>query len=188
MPPTTLTCPIDKHTLLTDHTLENGLTSQSCAACGGQWLSAERYWSWRHAHGENLPERPADELETPAVPEISKGKLCPQDGHILTPYRVGHGVGFSLDHCGHCGGIWLDGGEWDVLKARNLHDDIHYVFSDVWQSDLRRKERAEALEQMWLDKLGEETLAEARRIKIWIEGHPKRHELIAFLLHSGEGV
>ncbi|MCW3061149.1 MAG: hypothetical protein JWQ02_2970 [Capsulimonas sp.] len=186
MPQPTLKCPVDKQTLLTDHPLDSGLISQACSACGGQWLSAERYWNWRHENPENLPERTPEDSETPAVPEVIKGKLCPQDSYIMMPYRVGHGVGFSLDHCSHCGGIWLDSGEWEVLKARNLHDDIHFVFSDVWQSDLRRKEHAEAIEQMWLDKLGEETLAEARRIKRWIEGHPKRHELIAFLLHSGE--
>lgn len=187
MPQTTLTCPVDKLTPLADHPVESGLISQSCAACGGQWLSAESYWNWSRQNGENLPELPATDSQTSAAAEVVKGKLCPQDGHILMPYRVGHGVGFALDHCGHCNGVWFDGGEWEVLKARNLHDDVHFVFSDVWQSDLRRQERTEALEQMWRERLGEETLVEARRIKVWIDGHPKRHELVAFLLRSGEG-
>ena len=41
---------------------------------------------------------------------------CPKDGHDLATNEY-HGV--PIETCPHCGGMWLDAGEWDAIS----HDD-----------------------------------------------------------------
>jgi Zn-finger nucleic acid-binding protein len=57
---------------------------------------------------------------------------CPKDGHDLVSQGV-HGV--TVDICPHCGGMWLDPGELDVISK---HDDrrglLGRVFGDVMRS------------------------------------------------------
>ena len=59
--------------------------------------------------------------------------MCPHCGYPLRRYKVGAGAAFGLDHCGHCGGVWLDAPEWAGLKARGLHGALNRIFTDTWQ-------------------------------------------------------
>lgn len=38
---------------------------------------------------------------------------CPKDGYSLTPVTVGSA---TVDHCDHCGAVWLDAGELALLQ------------------------------------------------------------------------
>lgn len=176
-------CPSCKTADMESHDLEEGLISKHCLACDGHWLPSFQYWLWLQQHGDNLPERPAAEGAALTVTESEQAKTCPECGHILTHHRVGHGLDFSLDRCGHCGGVWFDKNEWEILKSRNLHDDVHFVFSQVWQSEVAKQERAKMREQRLLAHFGTQDLAEIRRIKAWLDGHPRKNELYAFLLN-----
>ena len=113
--------------------------------------------------------------------EAGKAKLCPECGRFLTRAKVGHGVGFHLDRCGACGGTWFDANEWEVLRARNLHDDVHFIFSAAWQAHVARREREEAHERLMAEKLGDADWAEVKRIRAWLHGHPQRSQLYAAL-------
>lgn len=180
-----MNCPICKNAPLSADWPEPELETQQCAQCGGRWLSSEAYWRWREPRGpQSLPERAVGEVATFLVEEARQGKLCPECGAILLPYKVGHDTGFSLDRCGHCGGVWLERNEWETLQSRNLHDDIHLFFAAPWQAQVFQEERHAAREVLLLEKFGESDLAEARRIKAWIDGHPRRDELLAFLTYG----
>lgn len=50
---------------------------------------------------------------------------CPKDGHDLAPVVY---QGVTIDRCAHCGGMWLDAGEIDMLAA---HDDQPGVLGRV---------------------------------------------------------
>ena len=94
---------------------------------------------------QNLPEVSPD-AENLELQESGKAKLCPECGAILVPYKVGHELPFSLDRCGHCGGIWFEKNEWEALCAWNLHDDLHFIFSKPWQDAVALAARAEQRE------------------------------------------
>jgi Zn-finger nucleic acid-binding protein len=174
-------CPVCKHRTLTPTAMEEGLAARHCGACGGRWLRADAYARWRSRRGGDLPEHLAEE-GAPAPPTEPPGaRLCPECGHILTRCRVGHGVGFALDACRTCGGVWLDAGEWEALRARNLHDDIHRIPSAAWQREVRAAERDEERERLLLERFGPADLAELRRVKAWLDAHPSRAEMLAFL-------
>jgi len=174
-------CPVCKESKLSNLELEQNLQSSQCAKCNGIWISADQYDFWLKLHGENLPEKPP---EGPSLQsgETSAAKFCPECKYILMKYRIGHQVGFSLNRCGQCGGIWFDKNEWQIMKSRNLHDDVHLIFSQAWQSAIRADEHKAAMDAMWREQLGDADLAEIAKIKDWLDGHPKSAQLHAYLL------
>ena len=179
-------CPRCHTIALADQELETSLPSLHCPQCQGHWIRGIQYWKWLEGHGTNLPERPASEAASgeeaaPPVSDAGGALICPDCGHILGRYHVGHDIAFTLDHCAHCSGVWFDGGEWETLKSRNLHDDVHAIFSDVWQARVRRGEQAREHERNLEALLGEEDLSELRRMKSWLMAHPKRYAMYALL-------
>lgn len=162
--------------------LEGGtLKARQCPNCGGHWIRTADYWRWRALHGGNLPETPKPEI-TPASAKESAGlRHCPDCDYVLARYRVGRGVPFSVDHCRNCEGAWLDGGEWEVLRSRNLHDDLPMMFDDAWQRSARREDAERATETSFKRRLGDEDYQRAQGIRRWLDEHPRRSEIFAYL-------
>ena len=181
-----MNCPVCKATTLVAEELEPGLDGRRCRQCGGRWIEGGRYLAWVAAQGQRLADKPPEEGVELPVAESGKAKLCPECGRFLTRAKVGRGVGFHLERCANCGGIWTDANEWEVLKSRNMHDNLHFIFSGAWQAEVMRQERDAAREQLLLKKLGAEDLAEVKRVRAWLDGHPKRAELYAVLLEGFE--
>jgi len=180
-----MNCPRCHTVALHERDLETNLPSSECPHCAGHWIAGKNYWAWLEGHGETLPEKPAADGPARPVDDTGFAMKCPDCGHILRRDRVGHELAFALDHCGHCGGVWFDGGEWETLKSRNLHDEVHAIFSHVWQSRVSQEERAREQAHLLQAKFGDADLAEARRIRAWLAGHPKKYDLYA-LIHPDQ--
>jgi Zn-finger nucleic acid-binding protein len=181
--PQQLTCPVCPDIGLRPAQLDDGLPSQSCPKCTGHLLTHEAYFAWRERGGTDLPERlaPPDE---PQLNNAKKAKRCPACGRIMRMARVGHGVQTSIDRCGTCGSFWLDANEWQVLKGRNLHDDLHFIHSDAWQADVSRAEREEMRLRLLREKVGNADFAEIVRVRDWLASNPRRVELITYLMET----
>jgi Zn-finger nucleic acid-binding protein len=162
--------------------LEPGLPAYACPACEGIWIASTHYWEWLDKHGPTLPEKPACAAPPLPVVETRRAKICPGCGHILIKYRVGHDITFSLDQCGHCNSFWFDKNEWQVLKSRNLHDEVHKMFTAPWQRRIREEESRRTWQQIYTERFGEQDYADIRRIKAWIDQHPERQSLLAYLV------
>lgn len=175
-------CPTCPATILVDCFLEPYLPAKSCPRCDGVWLPSPDYWAWLQRQ-EVAAESPAvDKDGAKSVDaDAQPAQRCPDCGHFLSHAKVGHGVTFQIDRCGTCGGMWFNKGEWDALRARNLHTQAHFIFSPAWQSAIACDQRREAHEAILLQKLGSADLDEIRRIKKWVEMHPHRAELHAYL-------
>lgn len=93
------------------------------------------------------------------------------------PYELS----FYLDQCSRCQSLWFDKNEWVSLKQRGLHGEVHKVFSASWQANLHTTERQKKVNQVYVDTLGAQDYAEAKRIKQWIDQHPHRDVLLSFL-------
>ena len=100
----------------------------------------------------------------------------------MTRYKVGHKLSFSLDRCGNCGGTWFDGNEWETLRGGELWDQLHLIFSPAWQNRIRRENQAEHLREQFAAKLGPADFAESNRIKNWLDNHPHRDAILAYLM------
>lgn len=177
-----MNCPVCKPTrALVVAPLEDGkLTARRCPTCNGHWIRSADFWRWRAIAGENLPETPAP-AGTLTPPEAAGLRLCPDCNHVLGRYRVGHGVGFTVDRCRHCEGAWLDGGEWEALRVRNLHDDLPQIFDDEWQRAVKREVQELTTEESFRRRLGDDTYRRAQETRAWLDAHPRRSELFAYL-------
>jgi Zn-finger nucleic acid-binding protein len=177
-------CPVCKTEELLLSELETHLMSRHCSKCNGNWIPSFEYWKWRELVRESLPQKEA----TPSSPNPSTGvlvaKICPECRGILIRYKVGHGFSFSIDQCGNCRGVWFDKDEWEALRSRNLHDDVYTIFTGPWQAQVRKQEADRNQEQIYVKKFGKEGFEEVIRMKEWIEAHPFKQEIIAYLIHQ----
>ena len=175
-----MNCPVCQSEDFAAAELDAGLQARRCGACGGHWVSGRDYWEWLQRHGENLPER-REPSDGAAAPEDRRPKLCPECRSAMFRYTVGRGLGFGLDQCPACKGVWLDADEWEALRERNLHDDIHAIFTAPWQAEASREERRRRLEQIYLKRYGAEDFAEVRRVRDWLDSSARKQELLAYL-------
>ncbi|MEO1347291.1 MAG: zf-TFIIB domain-containing protein [Cyanobacteria bacterium J06635_15] len=173
-------CPTCKMPSLTQTSLENHLHAQQCKTCAGHWISAQNYWQWIEHQGETLPEKAPEDLSLEIV-DHQKIIFCLDCHHLMLKYRVGHGTNFYLDRCSKCGGVWFDRNEWEALKQRNLHDEIHLIFSNVWQHKIRRSDLKHVADNAYRSILGDEDYPKAVQIKDWLTKHPKAEAILSFL-------
>jgi len=176
-----LKCPVCKTPELLRTELEPHLSSFSCYECDGHWIKGKEYWAWVEEHATDLAEQ-LHEDETLALAEPGTPVDCPECRFRMVKYLVGRGLHFSVDHCSGCKGIWLDRNEWEALRKRNLHDDLHSMFTSFWQAEAHRLARKKRMEGIYVDRFGDEDYAEIQRIRLWLETKTNREELIAFLI------
>jgi Zn-finger nucleic acid-binding protein len=157
--------------------------AEACERCGGMWVSEPSYRDWmaQRPHQEKDAQAELPVIEPNEVPMLRK---CPACASILGRYRVGHGVPFTIDRCYHCRGVWLDRHEWDVLRARDLVSDLYAIFTDEWQSEIRRRERDEKEEAYRRRVLGDDGVERLNGFIAWANGHPKRHLILGLLLEG----
>lgn len=176
-----MNCPVCKSTELVVAELDSNLSSRRCPACHGNFIDGTEYWNWVERHGTNLAER-VHETETLTLAKPGLPIDCPECRFRMVRYLAGRGLPFTIDHCHGCKGIWLDGNEWEALKKRNLHDDLNLMFTSFWQTEAQRAVRKQKLEQIYVNRFGEEDYAEIKRIRYWLDAKTNREELIAFLI------
>lgn len=164
-------------------TTEPHLRTFHCPRCSGLWLRNADYIVWmKHIDfvpGPTSVVRGGGERGD-GVREVGL-RACPDCQHVLARYRLGYGVSFVVDHCRHCAGTWFDAGEWDSLRASGLHDDLLHVFTEEWQQTLRDEERRARLDAEFRDRVGGTDHDRLLQVKQWLDGHPRRPEMLAFL-------
>jgi Zn-finger nucleic acid-binding protein len=176
-----MNCPVCKGYALNVSKLEKGLVAHSCNKCGGSCIGSYHYWQWKDKTGKSLEEKPAsDGVDLPSI-DSTKAKTCPECDRFLRHFPVGHDIEFGLDRCGNCGGTWLDQNEWKMLKSRNLHDDIHQIFSHIWQAQAKDQEHQKVMDDFYKQKFGESDFEKFKEIKTWLGNHDLQSELKAFL-------
>ena len=175
--------PVGSHLLLERVDLGEGLEAYQCPESGGLWIPLENYWNWRNSLPQHEREELPDGTDYPVSGSDDGVKLCPESGTIMTKYRVGHGLGFRVDRS-NTGGIWLDGGEWEALKAGQIHHTIHLVFTAPWQKTIRVQERTARFEALLEKKLGKDLFLRLTALRTELSTHPARAAALAYLLST----
>ncbi|MCB1225363.1 MAG: zf-TFIIB domain-containing protein [Verrucomicrobiales bacterium] len=171
--------PADPSATLVPIELEPGLQAFRCPTTQGVYLLASSYWAWQRTLDHVFPRLPAGD-ETLDVPPPTTVRLCPETGTVMTRYKVGHGFSFSIDRS-ITGGIWLDGGEWEALKERGFHDELHRIFTAPWQASVQNAEREAALDKHFAERLGPDLKQEVQAIRDRAIEAGKLSDVIAFL-------
>lgn len=141
-------CPICHIDSLNEVNLSAGLLAHQCTSCFGHWISSERYWQWLDYREQEKAQRPnsrppinlSSNISLLPVADNNTANFCADCARLMRKSRVGRGLNFYLDRCSHCHGVWLDQHEWENLEQMDLHHQIHYMFSSVWQFSVRQEQ------------------------------------------------
>lgn len=174
-------CPAcETHQILRIRTLTEGIRTRECPSCEGRWIQSDDYWRWRSRSSETLAVE--DDVASPVAEDDQPAlRFCPADGYILARFRVGAPHRFSVEQCRNCSGIWLDRGEWEALRAGGLARRLHLVLSEEWQDEIRAAEQKVTEDERWRSRLGDADYDRISELKRWLDSHPRRSELYAFL-------
>ena len=177
--------PVADHKPLEREELEPELVVYRCPKSDGIFISADSYWRWLRKNPQRLPHlpEPGDAVIEEAVsPTDDMAKLCPVSGMVMVRCRVGHGFKFHIERSAS-GGIWLDGGEWEQLRSRQYHDELHLVFAAPWQRQVREVEQAKGKQARLRERLGDSLFDRIDSLKKELASHPARSEALAYLSH-----
>lgn len=172
------TCKISLNQVL----LETNLPGYRCPDCTGIWISSNEFLAWLPPQEpSSITEITIDgDLPLPVV-DNREALLCPDCDRFLRRFKIWPDLQFHLDRCSHCQGIWFDRNEWETLKLKNLHRQVHLFFTDVWQQKLRNEVMRRRLAKMYSDKWGAETYQIIKDMRAWLNQHPQRDSLLAYL-------
>ena len=177
-------CPLCSQSELTPVKLSYDLPALGCMNCGGVLLSLILYSDWRERHPNELP--PTSRTESPANPQVEDTKnalLCPKCRGFMTKYKMRADASNVLDLCAHCDEVWFDRGEWSQVEDLALSGQLSRVFTQKWQTDLRKAEVNQRAEKRYQEQLGED-YAELAALRERLRDHPKAKEILAFLYTS----
>jgi hypothetical protein len=55
------------------------------------------------------------------------------------------------------------------------------MLTEFWQATAKREARMKSLEQINIGRFGEKDYAEIKRVRVWLDKHPQKQYLLAFL-------
>jgi Zn-finger nucleic acid-binding protein len=160
--------------------IEPGLNAFICPESGGIWIPLAAYFAWRD---QQTPKPVAEESAVVALPaDDSKRRafVCPESGKLLLRYKVGHGLNFHIDRSPATGGVWLDKGEWEALKSKGLHTQMHLIFTASYQRQVRSAEYEHSIKGNLKDRIGND-FERVEAFKDWLLTNSHRQEIFAYL-------
>jgi Zn-finger nucleic acid-binding protein len=178
---------------LKDDQLAPGLPVKACGSCGGAWIPPEHYVAWQQQ--EVNPDAPIQVSILPLTAKVdfshpaldNRAALCPDCRSYLVRGRINLDQGsFFVERCPTCRGIWVDAGEWEILKQLNLHTHIEYIFSQEWQSQVRELEYEARETRATIEKLGPEIAQRVFELAELLENHPNGDFGVAYLMRRFE--
>lgn len=152
----------------------------TCDHCGGNWILIEDYVAWQERNAD-YPFKDA-EITEQEVQETERALICPVSGALMTKLRIQSGSPRRVDYSPRVGGVWLDKGEWDVLKAEGLAGCLNALLTDSWQKRIRADQTRATFDNLYRSRFGEEDYKKAQEIRNWLQNHPMKAELRSFLL------
>ena len=180
-------CPRCKSPQLQPTMIEEYLPAMGCGTCEGSLVSLlyYRYWAETQKHLVQSPAASDSKVATAVATKDTTGALtCPKCGRIMMKYKVSGTVSNRLDVCGLCDEAWLDGGEWELLEALQLSHRMPAIFTDAWQSRIRREIAEESRRSVLARAIGNEPLARVEEFKAWLASNDHNSDIMTYLARS----
>ena len=171
-----------KCTQCKDHSLdpveiEPGLVVANCKKCEGILLPLLNYQFWSNIQVKELPE----ELDLDHIEDNKQAVICPKCSRFMLKYRIDIDQDNRLDVCANCGEIWLDKGEWELLKALGVHDKLPLIATSKWQKKLSEQILKDRQEVRYKELLGEAIFYKAADFKMWLDQQEQKETIVNYL-------
>ena len=173
-------CTSCSHGVLKPGFIEGQFRAHTCSSCQGNWILIEDFVAWRERHPDyQFAEHIT--LDTEAG-ETKTALLCPSSGAIMRKFRISATNAHRVDYSAAVGGIWLDAGEWELLKAEGLAGSLNAVVTRQWQNRIREQSTQQNFSDIYRDKFGAETYDKIKALREWLHSQPQKADLRAYLL------
>ncbi len=159
--------------------LEGLIPCHTCESCSGNLLMLTDYLRWLEQNDN--PEFVSKAVGEVEAEESEKALICPKTGGIMTKYKIAVDSDHRLDYSPRLNAVWMDDGEWELIKQKGLAGRLNQVFTDHWQKDLVSQESAEILAALYERKFGEH-YPEIKAFRAKLEQYPQKHEVLAYLM------
>ena len=178
-------CPRCKTTVLQPTMIEAYLPAMGCGECRGSLVSLLYYRHWAETQ-KHLVQSPADAKSVSAIEtsDSTAALTCPKCSRIMMKYKVSGTLSNRLDVCGLCEEAWLDGGEWELLEALQLSHRMPAIFTEEWQSRIRREIAEESRRSVLVRSIGEAATTRVEEFKAWLSGNEHKSEIMTYLSRS----
>jgi Zn-finger nucleic acid-binding protein len=74
----------------------------------------------------------------------------------MTKYRISADTQHRLDLSPTVNAVWLDKGEWNLIKEKGLATKLSDIFTDHWQHEILDAETSEVLQQLYARRFGDQ--------------------------------
>jgi len=155
-----------------------------CPKCEGAVISLLYYRDWIERSAPIVNDDICTATVIEEINETHSSLTCPKCKKIMSKYRISGNTNSRLDLCASCDEVWLDGGEWELLKSLELSLKMPTVFTEEWQRKLRKQASAEIREKRLLKIVDKNDVEEIKRIREWLTNHPAKQEIMFFLSHE----
>lgn len=159
--------------------LEPQLPCSSCSECGGNLLMLSDFLRWKE--NNNVEINDASKYATIEVQETTKAMTCPKTGRLMTKYKISNETEHRLDLSPAINAVWMDKGEWELLKEKGLANSINSIFTNHWQEDIRSEETADIMSTIYKRKFGDK-YEDIKAFRALIEKTNFKSGVIAYLM------
>lgn len=173
-------CPSCKQTSLHYTQFEDDLPCKHCSSCGGSWLLLSDYLPWQAKH-ETQEIAEATDFHIGEIQESKSALLCPVSGVLMLKFRISSKTDHRLDLSPAANGIWLDKGEWDLLKAEGLTGKLNHIFTAPWQKQIQTESAKEMFEALYAQRFGDEDYQKLKEFRKWLDSKD-RVQMLAYLV------
>lgn len=158
--------------------IDGQFKAHTCSNCEGNWILIEDYVAWHESH----PQFVFDEKITCEVDETKAAILCPMTGTIMRKLRLSARSTHRIDYSASVGGVWLDKGEWELLKTEGLAGSLNAVLTAHWQRNIRINNAKDNFTEIYKNKFGEEAYDKVKTFRKWLCEQPNKADLRAYIL------
>lgn len=171
-------CTSCKEGQLTPSFIEGQFRAHTCSNCDGNWILIEDYVAWK----ERNPQFVFNE-SVQCEPEESKSALlCPVTGTIMRKLRLSTSTEHKIDYSASVGGVWLDKGEWQLLKSEGLAGSLNAILTAHWQKNIRINSTKDNFAEIYKEKFGEQAYQKVKELRAWLDQQANKADLRAYLL------
>jgi len=159
--------------------LEGLFPCHTCNNCEGTLVMLADYLRWQ---GENENSKfVAQVADTIEAEETTRALICPKTGGLMTKYRISKETDHRLDLSPTINAVWMDKGEWQLLKDNGLAGSLSTIFTDHWQTEIRSQESADIMLAFY-ERIFGENYEQIKAFREMLNETDIKSEAIAYLI------
>ncbi len=151
----------------------------TCSHCAGNLVLLSDYLRWLEDNKNPDFVHAADAVVE--AEETTSAMICPKSSMLMLKYKISQHNDHRLDLSPAINAVWLDKGEWELLKQEGLAGKLNQIFTASWQHGIREAKTSETLEMLYKNKFGEQ-YDNIKEFKSLLDTMDNKSEVIAYLI------